>query len=130
MHNATSEIDPQNEVVRLCAAGARAEFERRPDDARALYQQAWDAASDHCEAAIAAHYVARFAASAQEALHWNQVALSRAEAATAGSDPRVAPFYPSLYLSLGKAHEALGDHASAKHVYDRATALGAPHRQR
>ena len=74
-------MNTNNHIVQLCTAGARAEFEHRLQDARALYQQAWDRATDHYEAAIAAHYVARCQDTTQDTLRWNQEALARAEAA-------------------------------------------------
>ncbi len=71
-------IDPTNPVIALCLQGARAEFDHCPADARRLYEQAWLAAGNDFEAAIAAHYQARFTDSPQERLHWNQEALRRA----------------------------------------------------
>ena len=61
-------------------AGTRAEFEHRLEDARALYQQAWELHTDDYDAYIAAHYVARFQDSATESLRWNRTALEHANA--------------------------------------------------
>jgi hypothetical protein len=117
-------------AVELCQAGIRAEFEGKIDAARSLFQQAWEAVTDDYEACIAAHYVARHAQSPQEALHWNQVALARADAvggdAVGGAD-RVQSFYPSLYVNLGHAHEVLGHQAEAQHFYQLAAELGLVH---
>jgi hypothetical protein len=121
-------MDTDNPVVELCVAGSRAEFEGRPERARALYQRAWEAARNDYEACIAAHYVARFQDGDLDTLRWNEVALARAEAAKAGGDGRVTSFFPSFYLSLGKAHEKLGNEARARHFYSLAQALGATHR--
>ena len=117
-------MDTNNPVIALCMAGSRAELEGRRSDAYALYAQAWDAAQDDYEAGIAAHYVARGAASPQEMLRWNREALIRAEAV---GDERVDPFYPSLYLNMGRSHELLGEQAEAERYYALATALGAVH---
>jgi hypothetical protein len=57
-------MDPNNPVVRLCAAGMAAEGEGRPADAKALFEQAWAESRDDFEACIAAHYVARHQATA------------------------------------------------------------------
>lgn len=94
------------------------------DDARALYQQAWDLHADDYEACIAAHYMARFQDTPEETLNWNQIALKRANAV---NDERVAEFYPSLYLNLGQSHEALGNLDEAKMYYDLAAELGVVH---
>jgi len=89
-------IDPANPVVKLVSAGTRAEFEHRPDAARACYEQAWQAHTDDYEACIAAHYLARCQPTPQQALRWDLEALQRAQAAPAES---VREFMPSLYLS-------------------------------
>jgi hypothetical protein len=82
--------------------GRLAEFEHRRRDARLLYQQAWDVSTDDYEACIAAHYLARCQDDPAESLRWNQPALSCADLV---NDERVRDFYPSLYLSLGRAYE-------------------------
>jgi hypothetical protein len=101
-----------------------AEFEHCPEDARALYQQAWEARTDDYEACIAAHYVARFQESPEAALRWNQIALSHAETV---NDERVRDFYPSLYLNLGRSHEIVGNQAEAQKYYSLAAELGFTH---
>lgn len=117
-------MDTSNPVIQLCIAGARAEFEHRLEDARSIYQQAWDAHTDDYEACIAAHYVARFQESPEESLHWNQIALRHANAV---ADERVKDFYPSLYLNLGKSYEMLGNLREAQTYFDLAAGLGFAH---
>lgn len=113
-----------NPVIQLCMDGSRAEFEHRLEDAKSLYQQAWEAHTDDYEACIAAHYVARFQDSAEESLRWNQIALEHANRV---NDDRVKEFYPSLYLSLGRAYELIGNQAEAQRYYDLAATLGIIH---
>ena len=117
-------MDISNPVIRLCMDGTRAELEHRLEDARVLYQQAWDARTDDYEACIAAHYVARFQDSVEETLRWNQIALEHAGAV---KDERVKDFYPSLYLSLGRSYELTGNPREAQRYYDLAAALGVVH---
>ena len=117
-------MNSDSRVVQLCIAGAQAEFDRRRDDAARLYAAAWDAATDDFEACVAAHYVARFQPVAQATLHWNKVALARAEAV---NDERVQPFFPSLYLNLGQSYEEMGQPIVAQQYYTLAAALGFPH---
>jgi tetratricopeptide (TPR) repeat protein len=119
-------MDTNNPVIQLCMEGTRAEFEHRPEDARALYQQAWEARTDDYDACIAAHYVARFQQSPEETLQWNQMALEHANAI---HDERVKEFYPSLYLNLGQSHEILGNQAEAQRYYNLAADLGFVHQQ-
>lgn len=73
-------MDLKNPVIQLCIQGARAEFEHRPEDAQTLYQQAWDVHTDDYEACIAAHYLARFQDTAENAFRWNLIALQHANA--------------------------------------------------
>ncbi len=117
-------MDTTNPVVQLCSAGTQAEFDARPDDACRLYVAAWEAATDDFGACVAAHYMARCQPDAQARLHWNQIALARAEAV---GDERVQPFMPSLFVNLGYSYEELGQHEAAQHYYERAAALGYRH---
>jgi hypothetical protein len=115
-----------NLVVKLCIEGTRAEFEGRPDDARRVYWQAWEAVTDDYEACIAAHYVARFQENPGDALRWNLEALARADAVR---DDRVESFYPSLFVNLGRSYELLGNELEATHYYGLAAELGLLHQE-
>jgi tetratricopeptide (TPR) repeat protein len=108
------EIDSNNPVVRLCAAGISAEMAGRLEEAARLYQQAWDARADDYDACVVAHYLARVQRTRGGVLYWNQESLRRAEAV---NDARVEAFYPSLYLNMGKAHEDAGNKDEAKRFY-------------
>lgn len=107
-------IDPDNPVVKLCVRGMEAESAGRLDEASRLFELAWAEHADDYEACIAAHYLARHQESAEQLLHWNQIALDHADRV---GDDRVRGFYPSLYLNLGNAHEQLGNHAEAARYY-------------
>jgi tetratricopeptide (TPR) repeat protein len=113
-----------NPVIKLCVEGTQAEFEGRIEAARTLYEQAWAAAQDDYERCVAAHYVARHQEDPEDRLRWNQEALDRANAV---GDERVHSFYPSLYVNLGSAYEALGNLAEARRYYDLAGELGLVH---
>lgn len=104
-------VDPENPTVRLCIQGMTAEAEDRDDDARALFQRAWDTADDDYEACVAAHYLARHQPTPEETLRWNQECLGRADAV---GDDRVHGFYASLHLNLSQAYGALGEPAKAR----------------
>ena len=112
-------MDPDNPVVKLCAAGMQAESAGRFDEARALFTQAWEMAKNDYEACVAAHFLARQQETLEETLQWNQEALKRADAV---KDESVQSFYPSLYLNLGHSYEVLGDQAEAKRHYELAAA--------
>jgi tetratricopeptide (TPR) repeat protein len=117
-------MDLDNPVIKFCMEGTQAEFQGQIDQARSCYQQAWEAVQDDYDACIAAHYLARCQEHPEERLHWNQIALERAEAV---ADARVQDFYPSLYLNLGQSYELLGKRTEAKRYYDLAAELGVVH---
>jgi tetratricopeptide (TPR) repeat protein len=116
-------MDPDNPIVKLCAAGMTAEGEGRRDEARALFEQAWSESRDDFEACIAAHYVARHQPTPVSELEWNRTALARADRV---GDLRVAGFYPSLHLNLAHSLEKVGQTAGACAHYTRAAELASP----
>jgi len=110
-------VDFGNQIVQLCAAGIEAESHACFDEARVLFQQAWEQADDAYEACIAAHYVARHAG--EDSLRWHQLALERAIAA-AEDDDRVLPFFALYHANVAAAHEDLGQHHLARVHYTKA----------
>lgn len=113
-----------NPVIKLCVEGTQAEFQGQTEQARSLYQKAWEAAQNDYDACIAAHYVARHQDNPNDRLHWNQVALDKAKAVT---DNSVQEFYPSLFLNMGQSYESLGNFNEAKRYYALAAELGVIH---
>lgn len=109
-------------TAELCIAGTQAEFERRLDDARALFLEAWHAAVDDYDRAVAAHYVAHLEAELDEALRWNLVALECAQ-----RDDRTHEFTGSLLVSVGGAYETLGNTAEAERYFALAAEYGVVH---
>jgi tetratricopeptide (TPR) repeat protein len=108
------QFDPNNKVVKLCAEGMQAEAEGKITEAHALFQQAWDIATDDFEAFTAAHYLARNQANPNDVLKWNLEALNRANKI---NDVEVGTHYPSLYLNIGKSYENLNDKKLANEYY-------------
>jgi hypothetical protein len=108
-------IDPDNPVVALCSAGM--EREGTPDEARALFEQAWAARRDDYDACIAAHYMARHQPTPADTVHWNACALQHAAAVT---DGRADELLPSLYLNLADSLAAVGSAADAGVAAERA----------
>ena len=118
--SAVNELDSR--TAHLCIAGTQAEFLRDLDTARRLFSEAWDAAADDYDAAMAAHYVAHLACDPHEALRWNLVALERAS-----RDPRADSFMGSLLVSLGGSYEALGLTTEAERYFALASERGVEH---
>lgn len=110
-------FDPENHIVKLCAAGMEMEFAGKPLEASRLFQQAWTEASTDFEKFTAAHYVARHQDSAEEKLKWDQKAL---ELALGLNDEKVKNTFPSLYLNIAKGHEDLKEYELARKNYQMA----------
>lgn len=111
------EFDPNNAVVQLCVKGMTAEGEGSIDEAKQLFQQAWDAATNNFEAFTAAHYLARNQQDTHVELKWNLEALRLAD--TLEPDGTKG-HYPSLYLNVAKSYETLDDLEQAAHFYQKA----------
>ena len=101
-------MDPTNPVVVLCAAGM--EREGVPEEARPLFEQAWEARRDDWDASVAAHFLARHQPTAEATLHWNAVAVRHAELV---GDGRANEMFASLYLNLADSYANTGDVKSA-----------------
>jgi hypothetical protein len=118
-------MDTDNPVVRLCAQGMEAEQAERADEARALFEQAWEARGNDYEGCIAAHYVARHQPDDQATFTWNLTALRLADAARAG-DHDIGGFYPSLHLNMASSYQLLGDRTAARaHLVEAGRRIGA-----
>ncbi|WP_114939779.1 rRNA adenine methyltransferase [Mucilaginibacter endophyticus] len=98
------QIDPENHVNKLCGQGMLLEGEGKPNEASALFHQAWDEATNTTEKFIAAHYVARHQQSVADKLKWDETALNLALGI---EGDEVKAVYPSLYLNIAKCHEDL-----------------------
>ena len=68
--------------------------------------------------------MARHQPDPQQKLHWNQIALDKANSA---NDERVQEFYPSLYVNMGRSFELLGVMDEANRYYALAAELGLTH---
>ena len=106
------QLDPENRIVKLCALGM--EMEGRPEEAKRIFQQAWDEATNPQEKFIAAHYVARHQESVSDKLKWDKIAL---ELALEIDDDSSKGALPSLYLNIAKCYEDLGETDLARDHY-------------
>lgn len=109
-------FDQENPIVQLCAQGIQSEATDR-DEARGLYQRAWDSAQNDFERFVAAHYLARVQDTIEEKLVWDNVAIKHALQV---DDPQVRGSFASLYLNIGKGYEELRDFAHARDNYQLA----------
>lgn len=88
-------FDPDNVVIALCVAGMSCEG--TPEEAKKLFERAWDKRSNDFEAAIAAHYLARHQPTPSDKLRWDTLAVEHAERVP---DDGANELFPSLYLNL------------------------------
>ena len=68
-------FDPNNNMIKLCMMGMSLEEKGQPEEAAALFRQAWDEAADDYERFIAAYHLARQQKSTRDSLHWLQTSL-------------------------------------------------------
>jgi rifampin ADP-ribosylating transferase len=111
------EIDPNNNVVKLCTQGMALEGQGKPEEASKLFIRAWDEAANDFEKFTAAHYVARHQKSVADKLKWDETAL---QLALKINDKSVKESLPSLHLNIAKCYEDLNDFENAKTNYQLA----------
>jgi rifampin ADP-ribosylating transferase len=104
-------FSPHNKVVGRCLEGMALEEIGKPEEARAVFLQAWGEATQDFEKFIAAHHVARCQHHAADKLKWLEAAL---QCALRINDDSVKSAFPSLYAHIAQCHEALNEPEQAK----------------
>lgn len=89
----------------------------KPGEARKLFLQAWDGATNDFEKFMAAYYLARHQKNIPDKVHWIETALQLARKL---NDDTVKAALPLLYSDLAKSYEELGDPDNAKNNYELA----------
>lgn len=112
-------IDPNNNVIKLCAKGMEMEGLGDNEEASRLFLQAWDEANDDVEKFTAAHYVARHQQTIADKLHWDETALHLAKQIP---NDLAKEALASLYLNVAKCYEDLGNIEKAREYYQNAHA--------
>lgn len=110
-------FDTSNKIIQLCAKGMELELQRKPQEAKEIFVQAWEEATTDFEKFTAAHYVARHQATVTGKLEWDETAL---RVALKINDAEMQETYPSLYLNIAKGYEDLNDFEKATHYYQTA----------
>ena len=111
------DVDPNNNVVKLCTQGMSLEAQGKPEEASKLFSKAWNEATNDVEKFMAAHYVARHQKSVADKLKWDETALQLAQKI---DDNAIKESFPSLYLNIAKCYEDLNDFDTAKKHYQLA----------
>jgi Rifampin ADP-ribosyl transferase len=111
------EFSPLNHVVKLCLQGMEMEDNNKPEQAKEIFLQGWNEATNDFEKFLAAHYVARHQKTVSDKLHWLEITL---QFALKVNDNAVKSAFPSLYLNVAKCYEELNNHLKAKEYCDLA----------
>ncbi len=105
------EFSPFNNVVKLCLQGMEMEDKNKLEQAKEIFLQGWDKATNDFEKFLAAHYVARHQKTVSEKLNWLETTL---QFALKVNNDAVNSALPSLYLNIAKCYEELGNSDKAK----------------
>ena len=105
------EFSPRNPIVQLCLQGMAMEEKGKGDEARSIYMQAWNEATNDFEKFLAAHYIARLQTNLKDKLTWLGTAL---RLALKMNDVAVHSALPSLYSNIAQCYQNLGDMDNAK----------------
>lgn len=116
-HKSSMEFNPNNPIVKLCVQGMAMEENGKPEEAYTLFLQAWSEATNDFEKYLAAYYVARHQMHVSERLKWLETAL---EFALKVDDDGVKSAFPTLYTSIAKCYEEMGDSDKARVNFEMA----------
>lgn len=111
------EFSQHSKTIQLCIRGMESEGQGLPEEARSLFNEAWDIATNDFEKFTAAHYVARHQKTIVDKLQWDKAAL---QLALKINNEVVKEAFPSLYLNIAKCYEDLNDFDNASKNYDLA----------
>lgn len=108
-------FDPKNIIIKHCMGGMFLEESGKLDEAAAMFQKAWDEATDDYERFIAAYHVARLQKNISDKLKWMETSL---QYALKINDENVISAYTALYLNISKCYEELYDFEKARSNYE------------
>lgn len=111
------EFSPNNNIVKCCIQGMAMEENGKPYEARKLFLEAWNEATNDFEKFLAAHYVARHQNKVSDKLSWLETAL---QYGLKVNDDSVKSAFPSLYSKIAECYEKLNDTDNIKKNYDLA----------
>ena len=115
------EFDPTNTVIKLCVQAIGMEEKGETEEAKRLFLQAWNEATNDFEKFTAAYYVARNQESVSDRLNWLDTAL---QSALKINDVSVKAAFPALYSNIAKCYEELDDAESAEQFLELAKSSG------
>ncbi|MBS3913363.1 MAG: NAD(+)--rifampin ADP-ribosyltransferase [Bacteroidetes bacterium] len=105
------EFDPNNPIVKLCIQGMALEDKNMPENAAAIFYQAWKEATKDFEKYLSAHFIARHQHNIPDKIKWLEIML---DFALKINNHAVNGALPNLYLNISKCYEELHDFDHAK----------------
>lgn len=109
------EFSPNNPVVKLCLQGIACEEKGSAVEARRIFTEAWNQASENLDKFLSAFFLGRVQENASEKLKWFEVS---SELASKINDDSVRSALPTLYQSIAKCFEEQHDFVNAKNNLD------------
>jgi rifampin ADP-ribosylating transferase len=117
-------FDPKNNIIKLCMIGMGLNDSGKVEEAKAMFQKAFEEAADDYEKFIAAYHLAKQQENITEKLRLLMISLQCAQNI---NDDNVKSAYKALYENIAKCYEELNDFDNAKRNYELAEAnKGAP----
>ncbi|MFN8343712.1 MAG: NAD(+)--rifampin ADP-ribosyltransferase [Spirosomataceae bacterium] len=114
------EFNPTNTIVKLCLQGMGRDDQGKPEEARSLFLQAWNEATNDLEKFLSAYYVARHQADVSAKIKWLETAL---QFALKINNEAVSSVYPSLYSMIAECYKNVNDSAQAEKYREAANSL-------
>jgi hypothetical protein len=114
------EFSPSNQIVQLCIQGMAMEEKGLLEEARMIFLQAWENASENLEKFISAYYLSRHQPDVADRLHWLKTAVALALQINI---ELVESAFPVLYSEMATCYEDLGLLEEAK-TYHALSASG------
>jgi rifampin ADP-ribosylating transferase len=114
------DFNPNNPVIKLCVQAMDMEAAGNPEEAKRLFIQAWNEATDDFEKFTASYYVARHQPTVSDSLKWYEASL---QCAINTNSDTVKSAFPSLHNHIAKCYEALGNLEKAKEHRDKAASF-------
>lgn len=111
----STKFDQKNKIIGLCMLGMSMEEEGNSEKASELFLQAWNEAVNDFERFIAAYHVAKYKKDISDKLKWMEISL---DYGIKSNDEGVKSAFPTIYLSISKCYEELGDSNNAKINYE------------